>query len=101
MTHRGVVRYGVDVALSEIGTSLRAARERVGMTREALAYHSGVSWAAIAQIESGRRKDVRLSSLTALADALGVSVDYLLGKTATFTPQLFEHRVLTYGSDQE
>ncbi|MDQ1467450.1 MAG: hypothetical protein QOH10_1865, partial [Actinomycetota bacterium] len=68
---------------------------------EALAYHSGVSWSAIAQIESGRRKDVRLSSLSALAEALGVSVDYLIGTTATITPPLLEHRLLTYGSDDE
>jgi hypothetical protein len=39
--------------------------------------------------------------LSALADALGVSVDYLIGTTATITPQLLEHRVLTYGSDEE
>lgn len=87
---------------SRIGTSLRAARARLGWNREALAYHSGVSWAAIAQIESGRRKDVRLSSLSALADALGVSVDYLIGTAAAAsTPQLFEHRVLAYGTDEE
>lgn len=65
-----------------------------------MAYHSGVSWSAIAQIESGRRQDVRLSSLTALAEALGVSVDYLIGTTATLTPHLFEHRLVTYGSDE-
>jgi transcriptional regulator with XRE-family HTH domain len=88
----------VRVGSSRIGESLRAARARVGWSREALAYHSGVSWSAIAQIESGRRKDVRLSSLSALANALGVSVDYLIG-TGASTPQLFEHRVLTYGSD--
>jgi transcriptional regulator with XRE-family HTH domain len=82
-----------------IGTSLRAARARLGWSRETLAHHSGVSWSAIAQIESGRRKDVRLSSLSALAKALGVSVDYLIGATAA--PPLLEHRVLTYGSDEE
>ena len=84
---------------SRIAGSLRAARERLGWSREALAYHSGVSWSAIAQIESGRRKDVRLSSLSALATALQVSVDYLIGSSAA--PQLFEHRVLAYGSDDE
>jgi transcriptional regulator with XRE-family HTH domain len=83
-----------------IGDSLRAARGRLGWSREALAYHSGVSWSAIAQIESGRRKDVRLSSLSALANALGVSVDYLVG-SAPMAPPLFEHRVLAYGSDDE
>ena len=87
---------------SGIGGSLRAARTRLGWSREALAYHSGVSWSAIAQIESGRRKDVRLSSLSALAAALGVSVDYLIGTAAAATtPQLFEHRALAYGSDEE
>lgn len=85
---------------SRIGASLRAARGRLGWSREALAYHSGVSWSAIAQIESGRRRDVRLSSLSALADALGVSADYLIGTSAT-PPQLLEHRVLVYGSPEE
>ncbi|HEV7527240.1 MAG TPA: MEDS domain-containing protein [Acidimicrobiia bacterium] len=92
----------VTVASSRIGESLRTARERVGWSREALAYHSGVSWSAIAQIESGRRKDVRLSSLSALANALGVSVDYLIGTTAMMAPpKLFEHRLMTYESDDD
>jgi transcriptional regulator with XRE-family HTH domain len=87
---------------SRIGTYLRAARTRAGWSREALAYHSGVSWSSIAQIESGRRRDIRSSSLSALADALGVSVDYLIGtEAAAVAPHLFEHRVLTYGSDEE
>lgn len=87
---------------SRIATNLKTARERLTWSREALAYHSGVSWSAIVQIESGRRKDVRLSSLSALANALGVTVDYLVGSAAASTvPQLFEHRVLTYGSDEE
>jgi transcriptional regulator with XRE-family HTH domain len=88
------------VVSSRIGECLRAARGRLGWSREALAYHSGVSWSAIAQIESGRRQDVRLNTLSALAEALDVSVDYLIGTTAS-APQLFEHRVLTYGSDDE
>jgi transcriptional regulator with XRE-family HTH domain len=61
-----------------------------------------VSWSAIAQIEAGRRKDVRLSSLAALADALGMSVDHLIGTAAAaVAPQLFEHRALPYRSDAE
>lgn len=86
---------------SRIAESLRAARTRVGWSRETLAHHSGVSWSAIAQIESGRRKDVRLSSLSALAKALGVSVDYLIGSAAATATRLLEHRLLTYGSDEE
>ena len=91
----------VDVVSSRLGESLKAARTRAGWSREALAYHSGVSWSAIAQIESGRRTDVRLSSLSALAEALGVSVDYLIGTTATLSSHLFEHRLVTYGSDED
>ena len=86
---------------SRIGQSLKAARTRRGWSREALAFHSGVSWSAIAQIESGRRKDVRLSSLSALADALGVSIDYLVGSSAGLSSHLFEHRLLTYASDED
>jgi transcriptional regulator with XRE-family HTH domain len=89
------------VTSSPIGEALRAARERVGWSREALAYHSGVSWSAIAQIESGRRRDVRLTSLAALADALSVSVDYLIGNGGAVTPPLLWHSLLTYGSDDE
>ena len=87
------------MAPNRIGETLKAARARRGWNREALAYHSGVSWSAIAQIESGRRTDVRLSSLATLAGALGVSVDYLVG--ATTTTSLLEHRVLAYGSDDQ
>jgi transcriptional regulator with XRE-family HTH domain len=86
---------------SPIGSALKAARARLGWSRETLAHHSGVSWSAIAQIESGRRKDVRLSSLSALAKALGVSVDYLIGSATATAPRLLEHRLLTYGSDEE
>ncbi len=86
---------------SRIGQSLKSARERLGWNREALAYQSGLSVAAIAQIESGRRQEVRASSLLALANALGVSVDYLVGGRATVSPALLKHRVLEYGSDDE
>lgn len=89
------------MASSRVGTSLRSARQRRGWSREALAYHSGLSWAAISQIESGRRQEVRVSSLLALASALGVSVDYLVGGAATVSPELLMHRALIYGSDDE
>jgi transcriptional regulator with XRE-family HTH domain len=72
---------------------LRAARERRGWSREVLAVQSGVSWSAIAQMESGRRKDVRLSTLTALSDALGVTVDYLAGRGGKPRHALFDHRL--------
>src|ERR1700686_1137663 len=89
------------MASSRIGGSLRSARERKGWTRERFAFHPGLSWAAIAQIESCRRQQVRVSSLVVLASALGVSVDYLVGGDATKSPQLLRHRVLIYGSEDK
>jgi transcriptional regulator with XRE-family HTH domain len=82
--------------------AVKAARERRGWTREALAFHSGLSWSAIAQIESGRRSSLRPSSLNALATALGVSVDYLLGRASSpdALPRL-KHRVLRYATEEE
>jgi len=86
--------------MPSVGPSVRSARERLGWTREALAYRSGLSWAAIAQIESGRRQDIRLGSLLALAHALGVSVDYLVGDGTVTAPKLLEHRALVFDSDE-
>jgi DNA-binding Xre family transcriptional regulator len=63
-----------------IASTLRRIREERAWSREDLALQSGVSAAAIAQLETGRRVDVRLRSLVALADALGVSLDELAGR---------------------
>jgi transcriptional regulator with XRE-family HTH domain len=78
-----------------IGPRVRAARERLGWTREALAFHAGVSWSAIAQVESGRRTNLRPSTLAALSRPLGVSIDYLVGGTLS-RPTLLEHSVFPY-----
>jgi transcriptional regulator with XRE-family HTH domain len=78
---------------------LRNARVRLGWSKETLAHRSGLSFAAISQIESGRRTNVRPRTLMALADALGVTVDHLVG-----TPGergLLEHRALLYRSEGE
>jgi transcriptional regulator with XRE-family HTH domain len=85
---------------SGIGSRLRASRERLGWTREALAFHSELSWSAIAQVESGRRRNVRPQTLSALAQALGVTIDYLV-HGAPPSSVMLEHRVLLYETDQE
>ena len=88
---------------TNIGRALRVMREHRGWSRETLAHHAGVSWAAIAQIEAGRRPDPRLSTLMALAEPLGVTVDQLTGRAppAEGPPSLLEHGVLTYTTDAE
>ena len=83
-----------------IDLRVRAARARLGWTREALAFHSGVSWSAITQVETGRRRDLRSGTLAALAAALGVTTDYLvLGRPGAVT--CGDHRLLRYRSDDE
>jgi transcriptional regulator with XRE-family HTH domain len=83
-----------------IGPRVRAARERLGWTREALAFHSGLSWSAVAQVESGRRTNVRPSTLAALARPLGVSIDYLIDGGLS-RPTMLEHSVFTYDADDQ
>ena len=86
--------------IAGLGTRLRAARERHGWTREALAFHSELSWSAIAQVESGRRTNVRPQTLVALAGALGVTIDYLVHGVPSSSVML-EHRVLLYETERE
>jgi transcriptional regulator with XRE-family HTH domain len=83
-----------------IGSRVRAARERLGLTREALAFHSELSWSAIAQVESGRRTNVRPGTLAALSRPLGVSIDYLVGGSAPRRTML-EHSVFPYRTDDQ
>jgi transcriptional regulator with XRE-family HTH domain len=85
---------------SGIGTRVRAARGRLGWTREALAFHSEISWSSVAQVESGRRRNLRPGTLTALAGALGVTVDYLISGGPA-SPPMLEHQVLLYATDEE
>jgi transcriptional regulator with XRE-family HTH domain len=89
-----------EIEESGIGTRVRAARERLGWSREALAYHSGVSWSAIAQVETGRRRNLRPATMSALSRALGVSIDYLVGG-APPSPPMLSHQALIYGSHDE
>lgn len=82
---------------SEMGGRIRAARERLGWSREALAYKSSLSWSAIEQIESGRRRNARPGTLKALSRALGVTIDYLVSGGSPSA--MLSHQVLVYADD--
>lgn len=56
---------------------LKELRTAAGLTQQALATKAGMSVSAVVHIEAGRVPDPRLSSLRALAKALGVSLDDL------------------------
>lgn len=64
--------------MTPFNANLRTARERAGITRQELADSIGISVSALGQYEQGRREP-DLQKLVAIATALHVSVDDLLG----------------------
>jgi transcriptional regulator with XRE-family HTH domain len=83
-----------------IGSRVSAARRRLGWSREALAFHAGISWSAISQLETGRRRNLRPGTLAALAGALGMTLDYLVSGGA-FSSTMLEHWSLVYQDDAQ
>jgi len=63
-----------------LGQRIRKARQRYGMSQTELAKRVGISKTAMNQIEMGETLDPRMSRLRAIADILGVSMDYLAGR---------------------
>ena len=61
-----------------LGSRIRQARDRAGLTQEQLAERIGVSRTAIARYESGEIEP-KLHNLAAIAETLNVSTDELLG----------------------
>jgi transcriptional regulator with XRE-family HTH domain len=57
---------------------LRELREKAGWTQQQLAMAAGLSLSLVTRIEQGAREDPRLSTLRALADALGIGVGELV-----------------------
>lgn len=65
---------------NDFGERLSAAREKREMNQAELAKRAGLQPAAIGHFERGRRKP-SFANVRALAKALNVSSDYLLGRT--------------------
>lgn len=83
-----------------IGDRIRSARRRLDWSRDTLATRAGLSSSAIAQLESGRRKHTRPTTLSALARALGLSIDYLVNGTAS-PALMLRHRVMSFRLDDD
>jgi transcriptional regulator with XRE-family HTH domain len=58
---------------------LKTAREKKGFTQSQLAERAGLQPSAVSHFESGRRSP-SFENLKKLADALGIAIDYLLGR---------------------
>lgn len=85
---------------------LRAAREKRELSQSELATRTGLQPSAVSHFETGKRSP-SFDNLKRLADALGVSVDYLLGRAespAVSSPaaeQIFRDFTNMTAGDQE
>jgi transcriptional regulator with XRE-family HTH domain len=59
---------------------VRQLREAADMSQQALAAAAGVSISVVTQLEQGTKADPRISTVAALARALGVGVDALVSE---------------------
>ncbi len=66
-------------------TVLQAVRMQRGLTQTELARRSGVAQPIICAIENGRTRYPRVDTMKALANALEVTVDTLIGDDANET----------------
>lgn len=84
---------------------LRTAREYRGLNQAELATKAGLQPSAISHFETGTRKP-SFDNLHLLADALDVTIDYLLGRVTDFkalagADQLHRHYDELSGSDRK
>lgn len=63
----------------KLGRRIAAARVMVDLTQQKLAERAGIPQSALARIERGKRPQLSVGTLYAIAQALGISTDYLLG----------------------
>lgn len=83
-------RIGREHAVGRLGEGLRRIRNDRNLTQSQLAALAGVTPAAISQAETGRR-GLSLDTVVPLCEALGVTVDELLGGQGRVEHQLVRH----------
>ena len=69
-----------------LGQRVKALKTKLGMNQKELADKSGITQATISRIESEKVQQLKSDALSRLAEALGVTVDYLVGRTNALTP---------------
>jgi transcriptional regulator with XRE-family HTH domain len=68
----------VELLAMPLKDRLRELRTAAGLTQQELAVKAGLSVSAVVQLEAGRVPDPRVSTMKALAKALGCSVDDMI-----------------------
>ena len=64
-----------------LGHTLQEARRRAGLTQQDLCQKANLSYSTLAKIERGAIKSPSIFTIQSIADALGLSLDVLLGHT--------------------
>jgi transcriptional regulator with XRE-family HTH domain len=72
--------------MQTLGKRIVAAREQMGWSQRELVRVSGVGQNNLSVLEQGKKSGVRADTVVRLAEALGVSADYLLGLADDPTP---------------
>lgn len=65
----------------DLAKRLQSLRAQHGLTQESFAEKAGISYKYYQSIEEGRRIDLRLSTLTRLAEAHRITISQLIGET--------------------
>lgn len=65
----------------QLGERIEELRRQRGLTQRELADQAGITPTYVSELENARTKNVGSSTLLAVADALGASLDYLLGRS--------------------
>jgi len=60
---------------------IKQVRKKIGWSQQKLAEKAGLSLAVITKIEQGVAKRPSIQTMVKLADALGISLDELVGRT--------------------
>jgi transcriptional regulator with XRE-family HTH domain len=63
-----------------LSENIKKYRNKLGLTQEALARKADISYNTIIKLESRGIIDPRMETLKKLADALGISLDALVGR---------------------
>ncbi len=78
--------------LLSLGNRIRTERQRRGITQEKLAEKVDISTNFMSLIENGRNMSVE--TLVKIADALGVTVDYLLSDTLASPKDIISEQIV-------
>jgi len=71
-----------------LGELIKIRRKKLDMNQRQLAKASGITPATISRLESGQVRELKSEALKRLADALNVTVDYLVGRNIDLDPRV-------------